>query len=273
MFFNFMTTLKEVLKNKINESEIPKSFDIIGSIAIFSKLTKNNKKQKLISNELLKLNKNIKTILVKTKNFSGKYRLPKFKIISGIKTKETIYKENNCLFKLNVEKCYFSPRLGHERMRIAKKIKNNEKILVMFSGVGVYPIVISKNSKANEIYGIEINPEAHRYALENSKLNKIKNVNLFKGNVKTIIPKIKIKFDRIIMPAPKNAYNYLSLIKNNIKKNTIIYLYDFSQDKDFPEKTINKIKKYFKKIKILSFTKCGNVSPYNYRVCIEFQSL
>ncbi len=266
-----MTGLKETLKNKLKEEEIPKSFDIIGSIAIFSKLPSNSKKQKLIANTLLKLNKNIKTVLLKINKVSGIYRLPKYKFIAGIKTKETLHKENNCLFKLDVEKCYFSPRLSNERLRIAKLVKNNEKILVMFSGVGIFPLVISKNSKAKEIYAVEINPVAVEYARENLKLNKITNIKLFVGNVKHILPNIKKKFDRIVMPAPKNAENYLNLIKNKVKKNTIIHFYDFSQEKDFPNLSIQKIKHHFKKINVINFVKCGNISSYRYRVCIDFK--
>ncbi|MEK6906996.1 MAG: class I SAM-dependent methyltransferase family protein [Nanoarchaeota archaeon] len=266
-----MVTLKEALKNKLKET--PSSFDVIGNIAIFSKLLDDLKKQKLIANTLLKLNKNIKTILLKTKKFSGKYRLPKYKVIAGKKTKEALYKENNSIFKLNLEKCYFSSRLANERLRIAKQVKFNETILVMFSGIAIYPIVIARNSKAKEIYAIEINPVAHKYALENLMLNKINNIKLFKGDVKKILPKIKLKFDRIIMPAPKNAELYLNLIKNKIKKGTIVHFYGFSQEKDFPKGTINKIKKYFKKIKILKALKCGAYSPYVYRVCIDFQVL
>lgn len=266
-----MINLKELLSKHLKQNEIPKSFDIIGNIAIFSKLPNNLKKQKLIANILLKINKNIKTVLFKTNKISGKYRLPKYKFLSGIKTKEALHRESNCLFKLDVEKCYFSPRLSNERLRIARLIKKNETILVMFSGIAVYPIVISKNSKAKEIYSVEINPIANEYAYENLMLNKINNVKLFKGNVKTVLPKIKTKFDRIIMPAPKNAENYLNLIKNKIKKNTINHFYDFCNEREFPDKSINQIKKYFKNIKILNIIKCGNISPYNYRVCVDFK--
>ena len=143
----------------------------------------------------------------------------------------------------------------------------------MFSGISVYPIVIGRNSKAREIYAVEINPVAVEYARENLKLNKITNIKLCKGDVKNVLPRLKLKFDRIIMPAPKNAENYLNLIKNKIKKNTIIHFYDFSQEKEFPESSINKIKKVFNKIKILNKIKCGNVSPYNYRICIDFRIL
>ena len=223
----------------VNSSKIP-SYDIIGDIAVFSKL---DKKQNLTAKNLLRLNPNIKTVLLKIKQFSGKYRLPKFKVLAGKKTKETLYKENNARFKVDLEKCYFSPRLGNERLRISDRVKHNETILVMFSGIAIYPIVISRNSKAREIYSVEINPTAHKYAIENLMLNKIVNIKLFKGDVKKILPKIKIKFDRIVMPAPKNADEFLYLIKNKVKKNTIIHFYDFSQEKDFPNQSINKIKK------------------------------
>ena len=36
---------------------------------------------------------------------------------------------------------------------------------------------------------------AHKYAYENLMLNKITNIKLFKGDVKKILPKIKIKFN------------------------------------------------------------------------------
>src|SRR3989344_4538386 len=227
----------------VNSSKIP-SYDIIGDIAVFSKL---DKKQNLTAKNLLRLNPNIKTVLLKIKQFSGKYRLPKFKVLAGKKTKETLYKENNARFKVDLEKCYFSPRLGNERLRISDRVKHNETILVMFSGIAIYPIVISRNSKAREIYSVEINPTAHKYAIENLMLNKIVNIKLFKGDVKKILPKIK--------------------------KNTIIHFYDFSQEKDFPNQSINKIKKYFRKIKVINAVKCGAYAPYIYRVCIDFQIL
>ena len=167
------------------------SFDIVGDIAIFQ--TDISKKE---AEALLKEHNNLKVVCKKTKKYSGRYRLPKLKVIAGEKRKETEYKENNARLKLDVEKCYFSPRLANERLRIAKLVKENESVLVMFSGVGVYPLVIAKNSKPKIVYGIEINPIAHKYALENAELNKVGNVKLFKGDVKTVLPKIKLKFNK-----------------------------------------------------------------------------
>lgn len=187
-----MVSLKESLKDKIEESKlnlVPSSFDQIGSIALFNEFPKELKKEeKLIANELLKINNNIKTVAVKSKKFSGKFRLQKVRIIAGIKTKETIHKENNVQLSLNIEKAYFSPRSSSERARISKLVNPNESVLVMFSGIGAFPLAISKNSKVKEIYGIELNKDAHKYALKNIEKNKLRNVTLIQGDVKKVMP-------------------------------------------------------------------------------------
>mgnify|MGYP001559023069 FL=1 len=270
-----MTSLKEYIKNVIPKDKlnlVPKSFDQIGSIALFNEFPQELKKdEKIIGNALLKINKNIKTVAVKKEKFLGKFRLQKVRIIAGKKTKETIHKENSIILKLNIEKVYFSPRTSSERARIANSIKQNESVLVMFSGSGILPLVISKNSKAREICGIELNKNAHKYALENLKLNKSKNITLIKGDVKKILPKIKKKFDRIIMPLPKDSESYLDLALKHLNKKGIIHFYDFAKEEDFPKSSINKIKKHCKKFKILKAVKCGQYSPRTYRVCIDFQ--
>ena len=152
--------------------KLPSSYDIIRNIAILPEKTKNSKE---IDKKILKL-KQIETVVIKTGIHYGKYRLQKTKILAGKKSKTTTHKESNCQFKLNIDQTYFTPRLSEERLRISKLIKNNENILVIGSGVGVYPIILSKNSKAKEIIAIEINPQAHKFAEENLILNKINNV-------------------------------------------------------------------------------------------------
>ena len=272
--------LKDILGGKLTKKElslVPSSFDMVGSIIIFSDFPKQlSKKEKIIGNEILKNFRHFKSVFKKTKKYSGRFRTPKLKLLAGESNKETIHKENNVRLKLNVEKVYFSARLSEERKRIAKKVRKNEKILVMFSGCGVYPLVIAKNTKAREIYGIEINPTAHKYALENVKLNKINNINLLLGDVKKVSPKIKEKFNRIIMPLPKGAESFLGLALNKIRKNGIIHFYSFAEENNYDriKKIINtECEKKKKKCRILDIVKCGQFSPRVYRLCVDFRVL
>jgi len=235
--------LKDILRKKLSKKElnlVPSSYDIIGNILIFSDFPEElSKKEKTIGNTMIKNYKNIKSIYKKTKKYSGKYRTPKLRLLAGENNKETIHKENNVRLKLNVEKIYFSPRLSEERKRIFKQVKSNETILVMFSGCCVYPLVISKNIKVKNIVGIEINPTAHKYAEENLKLNKLNDkIKLFNGDVKKILPKLNKKFDRIIMPLPKGAENFLNLALNKIKRIAIIHFYSFAEEDKYDNITI-----------------------------------
>lgn len=270
-----MTTLKEDLVGKLTDKElslVPRSFDIVGSILIFSELKGLKKREKLIADVVLRIYKNVETVAVKSSIHSGLYRTKKVRIIGGVKNKVALHKENNAVMKLNVETCYFSPRLATERLRIARLVNPGESVLVMFSGISVYPLVIARNSKAKEIYSVEVNPEAHKYALENVKINKLTNVFPFKGNVKAVVPKLKKRFDRIVMPLPRTAVNYLDLALSVAKKNAIIHFYDFEHEKNI-EKAVNKVKKHCERCKILNVVKCGEYSPRKYRLCVDFKKL
>ncbi|MGV8141392.1 MAG: hypothetical protein ACP5NW_03045 [Candidatus Woesearchaeota archaeon] len=191
------STLKGSLKDNLSDSLtaeemafVKTAHDTIGTIAIIEIPKDLEAREKIIAETLLKVNPQIKTVLKKADIHEGVFRTQKMKYLAGIETKETLYKENNVVMKLDVEKVYFSVRLSNERKRISEMVKPGEEILVMFSGAAPYPVVLSKNTKARHITGIEINPEGHRYGMENLKLNKIHNVLLINDDVHDAIPKI-----------------------------------------------------------------------------------
>ena len=107
--------------------------DIIGNIAIlkFPRKTLWITK-KLKAKKFLKSHKGVETVLEKTGGFSGRLRTPSTKHLAGIKTKVATYKENDCIFRFNVDESYFSPRLSNERKVIADEVtelaRKNSKI-------------------------------------------------------------------------------------------------------------------------------------------------
>ena len=148
-------------------AKISKGIDIVGNIAIlkFPKGMPSETKEKA-ADRILKGNRSIRTILEKTQKFKGRLRKQKTRHLAGERTKEALYRENNCLFRLNVDTCYFSPRLSGERKEVASLIKKGS-VLVMFAGVGPYSIAIAKNPRVERVYSNEISKEANKY----SKMN------------------------------------------------------------------------------------------------------
>jgi len=269
--------------------KIPYAFDILGNVILvkFGKEARIKDKKKF-AEKLLKKYKSVRTILEKTGKFKGRLRKQQTKYLAGEKTKEVLYRENNCVFRLNIDKTYFSTRLSNERKEISGKIKKGEEVLVMFAGVGPYTIVIAKNSSASKIYSNEINREANKYGRLNAELNKVKNKIVFlDGDIKKIVNKLKggvsvrgtlvpLKFDVIVMPRPQLKDSFLEEAFSLSKKGTRIYYYDFCKEEEIEkviEKIKNEAKKFRKRIKILKTKKAGEIAPYKFRIRIDFRVL
>ncbi|MFH1593056.1 MAG: hypothetical protein ABIB47_06855 [Candidatus Woesearchaeota archaeon] len=254
-------------------------YEIIGNkekaIAIIES-SKSLKKDKQNAKEILKKSKSIKSILVKTSERKGKLRKRKYKLLAGEKNTEVTHKEYGYLIKLDPQKTYFSPRELTERQRIANQIKKNEKILVMFSGVAPSIVAIKKKQPSCEVFGIELNTAAHKFALQNIQLNKLSNITLIKGNVTKIVPKLKIKFNRILMPLPKTSNKFLSLALKKIKKNGVIHYYSWGTKQEFKRirEEVREIAKNSKKnIKILRTKKVLPCGPRTYKIAIDLKCL
>ncbi|MFA5174236.1 MAG: hypothetical protein WC438_03570 [Candidatus Pacearchaeota archaeon] len=253
-------------------------YDLLGNIAVIKSEEKGRKKTKSEklkqAKELLK-KPGIRTVLEKASDVKGRLRTIRAKHVLGEKNKIALIKENDCSFKFNVETCYFSPRLSNERKLIADKIKNRERVLVMFAGVGVYPIVIYKKSQA-EVVGVELGKDCCNYFKENLKLNKIPEgkIKIIQGDVKKKI-NIKLgKFDVILMPRPNLKESFLKPALIVSKKGTRIYYNAFchvNEIKKVSKDLVSEAKSLGKKIKILKIVKAGDIAPYKYRYRIEMK--
>jgi len=206
------------------------AYDVIGnkekSVAI---LGANTKAPKKAAREIMKRHKAVKSVLRKLTDREGEFRLYQTKLLLGKRDTEIVHKEHNYLIKVNPQKVYFSPREGTERQRIANKVKQGERILIMFSGAGPYAIAIGKKHPENEIVCVDINIDAIIYAEKNVRLNKLKNIKNICGDVREI--RNLGKFDRIIMPLVETAIEFLDEAVLYSKKGTIIHLYGLSKRK------------------------------------------
>ena len=255
-------------------------YDILGNIAIVKFDRRAGKAEKLReARKLLKANRSITTVLEKVNKFSGRLRTLKTKYILGEKTKEALYKENGCVFRFNVDTCYFSPRLASERREIASQIKNRENVLVLFGGVGPFAIVASKFSKANRVVSVELGRDCSKYALENVKRNKLSNVEITQGDVNRICPKMKKQkqgFDRIVMARPNLKDDFLDVSFPLVKKGGIIHYYGFYEEEklnELKELIIDEAKKAKKKIKILKIKTAGDIGVKKYRYRVDLKIL
>ena len=262
----------ELLEGELTNEEIENlrtSFDTIGDIVILEIPENLQDKKQIIGDAALKFTKR-KAIYMKKSAIKGTTRVRDLEFLSGVDDSVTIHKEHGARLKLDVREVYFSPRLATERKRVMESVKDGEKILDMFCGIGPFPIVIARNKNVN-ITAVDINESAIRYLNENIKLNKLEgHIETYCGDIREVSKSFKLKFDRIIMNLPGLAYTFLDVAVNLIKDSGIIHYYEFS---DTYEQGIKRLKdacgKVGKEVEIINTRKVKSTSPGEWHVAID----
>ena len=117
---------------------------------------------------------------------------------------------------------------------------------------------------------------AHLYAKHNVRVNGLSHkVVLINGDVREVCPKLKEKFDRIVMPLPLGSETFLDLALKCVKRNGIIHFYSWGKEDNLFENGIKAIEKNVKKFKkryeILEKRKVLPYAPKRWKVCIDFK--
>jgi tRNA (guanine37-N1)-methyltransferase len=186
-------------------------YDIVGDIAVVRVPRGPQDEIKPTAEDLMQRHRNVGTVLRQVGRVSGDLRLRRLEWVAGERRFETVDKEFGCAFKVDLKRCFFSPRLLHERMRIAELVKPNEIVVNMFAGVGSFSILIACHSKARKVFSVDVNPVAVKLMHENARLNRVESrMVAILGDAKAVVRKhLQSVADRVLMPLPEKALAYL----------------------------------------------------------------
>ncbi len=275
---NLSMNIRDFLKGKLTEEEfsyLRTSFDIVGDIAIIEIPEEIHSRKKEIAEAILKVHKNVHNVCMKTSAREGEFRLRGMELIAG-ETTLTTHMESGCRLKVDVAKAYFSTRESTERLRIAEMLKPNETIMVLFAGVGPYAIILGKKRPdVGKIYALEINPEAVSLMEENIRINKLQTkVTPISGDARKDCKPYYGKFDRVIMPLPHSAHEFLDVAFRLLKKEGgVVHLYHIEDEGSVSEEVRKKVEKRAKEIdaeyEIISKRKVLPYGPGTWKYCID----
>jgi len=209
-------TLESVLSTKESD-ELISAFDQIGHIIIIRIPDSLTSKKKLIGETLLDQVKSAKSIFYQSSSVDGEFRTRDLEILAGEDKTETEYKESGCRFLVDVRNVFFSPRLSSERTRIAEFVNNDEVVVNMFGGVGIFSIIAAKMKKCT-VFNIDINPFATKLCKKNIAINRlVGNVISIHGDASQVInSQLENKSDRTLMLLPeKIADTYYHLAQQH----------------------------------------------------------
>ena len=228
--------LREALKGQLTDEELKqlgRAFNIVGNIAVVKLPDGLLPKKHLIGEALMQVHRHVRTVLRQTSAVRGEFRTRELELIAGEPETETTYHESGCSFKVDLAKVYFSPRLAHERLRIAQLVKPGEIVTNLFAGVGSYSVVIAKHGQASRVYSIDKNPAAFDYMCTNIRINKVGDrVMPILGDAREVVEThLKGNADRVLMPLPELAREFFDVALLALKpEGGVVHFYDFGKE-------------------------------------------
>jgi tRNA (guanine37-N1)-methyltransferase len=217
----FKDKIKRVLSSSKAEA-VSSSYDVVGDIAIVRILRPevlDEKDYEAIAGIIFESNPRIKTILRQDSPVGSPFRVRRLTYIAGEERTVTIHREYGCIYKIDLSKAFFSPRLSYERVRIAESIRDGEYIVNMFSGVGCFSIAIARLAKPRAVYSIDISRDAYTLMRENVSMNGVDHIVIpILGDARqTVESRLRGVADRVLEPLPDLAYAYLDVALKALK--------------------------------------------------------
>lgn len=271
----FRQFLKDRLKGKIPEKKLdylPSGYQKIGDIIILNLREEVIPYKRRIAKLSLEKIPHTKTVCLKSGSVSGEKRRPEIEVIAGNGT-ETLHKENNCRYKLDVSQVMFSQGNLTERGRIAGLVQKGETIVDGFAGIGYFSLPIAKTGRPEKIYCIDINPVSVRYLKENIKLNRVGNTVVpILGDFSKTAPKDTAY--RVILGYLPETYRFLPPAYRCLKSEGVIHYHDTYREEelwDKPERILEEEaeKTGYRVEKIAYRNKVKSYAPKVYHVVLD----
>lgn len=217
---------------------LPSSFDTIGSIAVLKIEDSVAPYASKIGRAIMATQSSIRTVCVDS-GVVDEFRIRDVKVVAGEKTTETLHREYGLVFKVDVARAFFSPRLATERQIVAKQVRPGDVVIDMFAGIGPFSIMIAKTSSPKTVYAVDVNPDAIELMKENITLNKVENVRPILGDARKEVQALE-KADHIIMNLPHDGRTFMTEAIRALKPGGTIHYYEIMEEDDL-EKSLGEI--------------------------------
>ena len=203
-----------------------KSYSVYGDVAVFSYTAEVPLDEYVRAARILVEEHGYRAVYLKI-GTEGPYRLPSLRLLWGQPGTEVTVKEYGLKIMLDISKVYYNVRLAGERRMVSESVKDGERVLDMFAGVGPFSLHIA-HLRRSSIVAVDINPYAVYYMIVNIDLNgrRLKGcITPIRGDSSRLSKILRPTFDRIIMNNPTMTPQFLGEACGMSKKGTVIHYY------------------------------------------------
>jgi tRNA (guanine37-N1)-methyltransferase len=170
------------------------------------------------------------TVVNRASKVAGELRVREWDVLYGAST-ETVHREYGHEFALDIAEVYFSPRLATERHRVVEQVRDGERALDMFAGVG--PFAVPMATRGATVVACDLNPVAVEYLRENARRNGVSDrVTAIEGDVRDLAADYAGWADRLVMNLPHTAGEFLDTAVELAGAECVLHYYDIQHEDD-----------------------------------------
>jgi len=156
----------------------------------------------------------------------GEFRIRRISKLWGEGGAETVHTEYGVRIYVDLSRSYFNPTLSYEHWRLSEEVRDGERVLDLFSGVGAFSLHIAFKRYATCV-AVDSNPHAIAALVRSTTLNKLK------GRVVPVVSRVedvgellpRESFSRVIVDLPHRSLEYLELAAGFVERGGYIHLY------------------------------------------------
>ncbi|HPR66613.1 MAG TPA: class I SAM-dependent methyltransferase family protein, partial [Methanothrix sp.] len=215
----------------------------------------------------------VKTVISPITPVEGEYRTRRFTIVAGEEKTATVHKEHGLRYRIDLEKAYFTPRLGTERLRVANLVAPGDVVFDMFAGVGPFALFIAKHGA--KVVAVDKNPDAARLLRENAQLNRIDEVEILEGDAGQMAELYENFADHVIMNLPHTASEFLGQAIRIAKDGGVVHYYAIAPEEDLYGRDTAFVEEAAlvlgAKVNFLYRGIVRSYAPHQYNIVIDFE--
>lgn len=205
-------TYKDLLKGALPDDvlgSLPRSYDVVGDIAILRLSEEHLKYGKVIAEAIMRVAKSVRAVYASL-GVEGEWRIPRLVHLGGEERAETVHKEYGVRIFVDVGRAYFNPGLGGEHRRVAEFVSDGEIVADLFTGVGPFALHIAVLRRAI-VFAVDANPWAISCLLRSIAMNKLTGrIVSVSGDARDFLSIVgEGALDRVIMNLPHHATEFV----------------------------------------------------------------
>jgi len=187
-----------------------KGYHLVGDIAVFSRAPGVGLDEyREAARTLIDANPRVRSVWLKEAT-GGEFRVARLVHLAGEERTSTLAREYGLVFRVDIARAYYNPRLAYEHARVASLARPGERVLDMFAGVGGFALHAAARAPV-EAVASDLNPHAAMLAAENARLNARRlrgRVHVLRADARLLPTILAPAFDRIILNLPRASVEY-----------------------------------------------------------------